>query len=108
MGKIQVITGGKDGFDKFLADAGGKLVVVDFYADWCGPCRMMAPAVEKLAEEHSDVIFAKVNVDNEGEISESCGISAMPTFQFFKNGQKVHDFTGASEEKLKQGVTKFK
>ncbi|CAE7196238.1 trx1 [Symbiodinium sp. KB8] len=77
-------------------------VVVDFYADWCGPCKMVAPHFQKLADEHSDVTFAKVDVDNEdmedtiGEV----GIAAMPTFMVFKDGKKVATLTGADQAKL--------
>jgi len=108
MSTVTVIKGGSDAFKKFLSDAGGKLVVVDFYADWCGPCKMIAPKVEALAAETPNVLFCKVNVDNEEDVAAECGISAMPTFQFYKEGKKLHEFSGASEEKLKKAVETYK
>ena len=68
----------KADFDKCLADAGDKLVVVDFTATWCGPCQHIAPVVVQLAEEMPDVVFIKV--DENDETAEACGISSMPTF----------------------------
>merc|ERR1711937_613323 len=95
-------------FDKILADAGDKLVVVDFTATWCGPCQRIAPVFVKLAEEMPDVVFVKVDVDENEETAGACGIQAMPTFQFYKNGSKVHEFSGASEEKIREAIAKFK
>jgi len=98
----------KADFDKALADAGDKLVVVDFTATWCGPCQRIAPIFVKLAEEMPDVVFVKVDVDENEETSAACGISCMPTFQFYKSGEKVHEFSGASEEKITEAIAKFK
>ncbi|KAK6537345.1 hypothetical protein TWF694_011537 [Orbilia ellipsospora] len=67
-------------------------VVTDFYADWCGPCKAIAPMYEKMAESASVpnyLAFAKVNVDNNQDISSKYGVTAMPTFMFFKNGKQV-------------------
>jgi thioredoxin 1 len=66
-----------------------KYVVVDFYADWCPPCRVIAPIFSKLADDHAkpgQLGFAKVNVDHVKEVAGKYGISAMPTFLFFENG----------------------
>merc|ERR1712159_128949 len=98
----------KADFDKCLADAGDKLVVVDFTATWCGPCQRIAPVFVKLAEEMPDVVFVKVDVDENEDTAGACGIQAMPTFQYYKNGSKVHEFSGASEEKIKEAIAKFK
>ncbi|CAH1244114.1 TXN [Branchiostoma lanceolatum] len=95
-------------FDALVADNKDKLIVVDFTASWCGPCKMIGPVFEKLAEEHSDVIFVKVDVDANDETAGACGISAMPTFHCYKNGQKVEEMCGASEDKLKALVAKHK
>jgi thioredoxin len=98
----------KADFDKALAEAGDKLVVVDFTATWCGPCQRIAPLFAKLAEELPEVVFVKVDVDDNDETAQACGISAMPTFQFFKGASKVHEFSGASEDLIRQAVAKFK
>merc|ERR1712006_49985 len=71
-------------FDEALAAAGDKLVVIDFTATWCGPCQRIAPVFVKLAEEMPDVVFVKVDVDENEETAGSCGISCVPTFQFYK------------------------
>ena len=83
-------------------------VVVDFTASWCGPCQRIAPVFVKLAEEMTDVVFVKVDVDENAEVAEECGIQSMPTFQFYKSGQMVHEFSGASEDKIKEAIAQFK
>ncbi|XP_077331385.1 thioredoxin-like [Lithobates pipiens] len=95
-------------FEAFLTSAGDKLVVVDFTASWCGPCRRIAPIYEELSKTHSDVFFCKVDVDDVTDLSESCGIKAMPTFQFYKNKAKVGEICGADEAKLKETIAKLK
>ncbi|XP_019209098.1 thioredoxin isoform X2 [Oreochromis niloticus] len=97
-------------FNKILREAGDKLVVVDFTATWCGPCRMIAPVYEKMAaeSENANVIFLKVDVDAARDVSSSCGIRSMPTFHFYKNGQKVHEFSGADQAKLLQKVAELR
>merc|ERR1712224_1147049 len=91
----------KADFDKALTEAGDKLVVVDFTASWCGPCQRIAPVFTKLAEEKADV-------DENEETAQACGIQSMPTFQFYKLGHKVHEFSGASEDKIREALSKFK
>jgi large subunit ribosomal protein L40e len=100
--------GDKAAWTKCHADAGDKLVVVDFTATWCGPCQMMAPKFEKMATEEPDCVFVKVDVDDNEDVAAECGISAMPTFQCFKGGKKVDELVGASEEKLRAMVAKNK
>eukprot|EP00578_Thalassiosira_sp_NH16_P003601 CAMPEP_0181134454 /NCGR_PEP_ID=MMETSP1071-20121207/32097_1 /TAXON_ID=35127 /ORGANISM="Thalassiosira sp., Strain NH16" /LENGTH=105 /DNA_ID=CAMNT_0023220975 /DNA_START=185 /DNA_END=502 /DNA_ORIENTATION=+ len=80
------------------------LVVVDFTASWCGPCQMVAPHFESMSQEHTSVIFVKVDVDAQSDIAQKCGIRAMPTFQFFKGGKKVDEMQGANVAGLKQKV----
>jgi large subunit ribosomal protein L40e len=98
----------KADFDKALADAGDKLVVVDFTATWCGPCQRIAPVFAKLAEEMPDVVFVKVDVDENEDTAQACGIQAMPTFQFYKSKAKVDEFSGADEAKIKATIAKCK
>lgn len=62
-------------------------VFVDFYANWCGPCKMLAPSVEKLADEHSDIKVVKVDVDQEGQLAMAYQVQSIPTLIVFKNGQ---------------------
>ena len=77
----------KDGFDKALSQ--GKLVVVDFWADWCGPCRMLGPVIEQLAGQYPDVVVGKVNVDDEQELALRYGVMSIPTVIFFKDGKEI-------------------
>lgn len=80
------------------------LVMVDFFAPWCGPCKMMGPAVEKLAEEYKDKVkIGKMNVDDNPEVSMKYEIQSIPTTIFFKDGQMVDKLVGfQSGESLKQ------
>jgi len=66
------------------------LVIVDFMADWCGPCHQMAPVLEEIASEHSEITIAKMDIDaNPSKVAKRLGIRALPTFLFLKNGQEV-------------------
>ncbi len=69
-------------------------ILLDFYADWCGPCRMMAPVVEELAAEHPEVAVGKVNTDEEMALAQSFGIVSIPTLIVIKNGEEKARFVG--------------
>merc|ERR1711977_148922 len=94
----------KAGFDKVLTDAGDKLVVIDFTATWCGPCQRIGPKFVAFAEKYPDVVFIKVDVDENEEVAAECGISAMPTFHYYKNKTKVDELVGASEASLEEKI----
>ena len=71
-------------------------VFVDFYADWCGPCKMMSPVIDKLAEEYEGKIkVGKVNVDENGDLAVKYGIMSIPNMVFFKNGEVAYRVVGA-------------
>eukprot|EP01117_Protostelium_nocturnum_P014657 TRINITY_DN559_c0_g1_i1.p1 TRINITY_DN559_c0_g1~~TRINITY_DN559_c0_g1_i1.p1 ORF type:complete len:109 (-),score=26.49 TRINITY_DN559_c0_g1_i1:62-388(-) len=94
-------------FDEFKSTIGsGSLVVVDFYADWCGPCKRIAPFLETLSTQFADAKFIKVNVEEREDIAKECDISAMPTFHLYKDGKKVESLVGADQNKLKALVEK--
>ena len=78
----------KDGLDKALTQKG--LLMVDFWADWCGPCKMLAPLIESLDKEYEGrVTVGKVNVDDEQELAIRYGVMSIPTVIFFKDGQEI-------------------
>lgn len=85
-----------------------KLIVVDFFATWCGPCRLIGPKLEEMSKKYADVVFAKIDVDDNPEAAEACEISAMPTFHFYKEGKKVAEVVGASEAKIEEAINSNK
>jgi thioredoxin 1 len=72
-----------------------KLVLLDFYADWCGPCRMVAPILHEIAEERPDVIVGKINVDEEEDLAAAFGVYSIPTLVVMKKGEVVRQTSGA-------------
>lgn len=94
-------------FDKIASENEGKLLIVDFSAAWCMPCKLIAPVFEEMASsdgEFSSAIFIKIDVDEVPELAERFQVQAMPTFIFMKNNAEVDRFSGASVEKLKQTI----
>lgn len=84
----------KDTFKQEVLEKKG-LVLVDFHAEWCGPCKMTDPIIEELSKEMKDVSFAKVDVDQENEIAQEYNVSSIPSFYIFKDGKLVSQFVGA-------------
>lgn len=83
-----------DNFNKEVLES-DKLVLVDFWATWCGPCQMIAPVVEQIAKEHSDKLkVGKVNVDDNQELAIKYGVMSIPTLMFFKAGNLVNTVVG--------------
>ena len=78
----------KDNFDS-IVNQSEKAVLVDFWAPWCGPCQMLGPIIEQIAEERDDIVVGKVNVDEEMELAKKFRIVSIPTVIVLKNGEKV-------------------
>ena len=83
-----------DNFDQEVLQA-GQTVLVDFYADWCGPCKMMGPVVEEIAGEETGVKVCKINIDEEMAVAQKYGVMSIPTFISFKNGEIAGKQVGA-------------
>ncbi|CAH9125261.1 unnamed protein product [Cuscuta epithymum] len=85
-----------------------KLMVVDFTASWCGPCKFMAPFIDTMASKYTDVNFIKIDVDEVKEAAEEYGVTAMPTFVFIKQGKVVDKVVGANKGELEEKILKHK
>ncbi|KAH8292730.1 hypothetical protein KR018_008922, partial [Drosophila ironensis] len=98
----------KDDLDQRLALAADKLVVIDFYANWCRPCNVIAPKLEELANHYSDrAMVLKVNVDENEELTEQYNVTSMPTFVFIKGGEVVELLVGCITAKLVKLMEKY-
>ena len=95
---MSVITVTKDNFEEVVLKSKQK-VLLDFWAPWCGPCRMVGPIVEEIAQEREDIVVGKVNVGEEVELAVSYRIASIPTLLVFQNGQVVKKSIGASPKK---------
>lgn len=89
---MSVIKVTKDNFEEIV---GGKVVLLDFYADWCGPCRMVSPIVDEIANERADITVGKINVDDQPELAEAFGVVSIPTLVVMKDGKVTNQSAGA-------------
>jgi len=97
----------KDNFEKVITES--PMVIVDFWAPWCGPCRGFAPVYEKAAQTHTDVVFAKVNTDQEQELAGAFGIQSIPTLMVFREKVVLFQQAGALPgSALEQVITQAK
>lgn len=83
----------KENFQSEVLDGQGT-VLIDFWADWCGPCRMLSPIVDEVAAQHSEVKVGKIDIDAQPELANQYGVMSIPTLLVFKNGQKVGESVG--------------
>ncbi|KAL7095077.1 hypothetical protein ACP275_10G002400 [Erythranthe tilingii] len=102
-GNVQLITT-KESWEQKLAEAkrDGKIVVANFSAAWCGPCKMIAPFYVELSEKHPSLMFLTVDVDELTEFSTTWDIKATPTFFFLKDGEQVDKLVGANKPELQK------
>ena len=86
----------KNNFNEILES--DKKILLDFYASWCGPCRMLAPVIDKIADEHPEFLVGKINVDEEEEIAMKFGVSSIPALFVVENGKIINQSLGAIPE----------
>ena len=92
---MSVVTITKDNFQKQVLES-GKPVLLDFWAAWCGPCRMVSPVVDEIAEERPDIRVGKVNVDEQPELASQFGVMSIPTLVVMKDGEVEAQSVGAA------------
>ena len=90
---MSVVSVNKANFEQIINT--GKPVLIDFYADWCGPCRMVSPLVDEIAEENPQYVVGKINVDNEPELAAAFAVSSIPMLVVIKNGKIANQAVGA-------------
>ncbi|GLJ27036.1 hypothetical protein SUGI_0530030 [Cryptomeria japonica] len=107
IGKVTEV--GKDTFWPAVNAAGDKIVVLDMYTQWCGPCKIIAPKVEQLSEKYSDVVFMKLDCNIENKpLAKELGVRVVPTFKILKGKKVVKEVTGAKLDDLVQAIETVK
>ena len=99
---VKVISDIKE-YDDIIKD-NSKLIVIDAYATWCGPCKTYAPEFERLSNEYSNVNFYKIDVDNSPDIANNLGVQSLPTFYFIKGGKVITTIVGAQKTKINDTI----
>ena len=94
---MSVLTITKSNFEETVLKS-DKPVLLDFWASWCGPCRMQGPIIDQLAGSHSNVVFGKVNVDEEPDLASEYGITSIPTLIIFRDGRLIDQVTGVTSK----------
>ena len=90
----------------YSAKANEGLVIVDFSAEWCGPCKMVAPKFEEFAQEHPEITCIHVDVDELENLKDGNDVRGVPTFKYFKNSELLEQFSGANIDKIKETAEK--
>lgn len=110
MPKEIIIIKDEEDLKSLISNFEGKIVVIDFWAAWCGPCKNFTPIFEKLQKEyHSDFIFAKINIDENPKYTKQLGITTIPTTALMKYGQVFKKFVGSlNYQSFKQILERFK
>jgi thioredoxin 1 len=96
---MSVISVNENNFDEIKNSE--KIILLDFYADWCGPCRMVSPIVDEIAKENPDYLVGKINVDNEPKLAQDFDVSSIPVLLVMRDGKIVNQSVGA---KTKQQI----
>nr|AIY26018.1 thioredoxin-1 [Taenia solium] len=99
---VEVVVKTVDGDGLEAAIKGDKLLVCDFFATWCGPCKALAPKLDEMAKENANVVFVKVDVDECQDVAEKYRVTAMPTLFVFKNGNEIGRVVGANEASIRE------
>jgi len=94
-----------DEYKSFVTSSKG-VVVLDAFADWCGPCKVVAPQVDKLATQYSDVKFYKFDIDNLPDVAQELAVSSIPNFKIFKDGELVNEVVGAKPAAIEAAIKK--
>ncbi|APC97414.1 thioredoxin [Francisella frigiditurris] len=98
MGLGKVITANENSFETVLEKAGSKPVLVDFFAEWCGPCKMQEPILDKLSKDYDGAVIVKINVDENQSLAAKFRVRSIPTMIIFKNGKEVETMHGVKTQ----------